>query len=197
VAERLYSVDQAAALLGTPPREVRQWIDAGDLAAERPAGDVRISERSLVRFLTDRGIDLGEILGEATTADDQPAPQAEPPQPPGRAPATRLAEAILADAIRRGADAIRLEPVGAGLTLKLRVDGQLREKPRFASRLPAGLGPRLLARFREMARNDTTVDAENRFTIRLEGRAYTFRLEEEEMPDGPGLVVIPVADDEA
>jgi len=182
VAERLYSVDQAAALLGTSPREIRRWIDVGHLPAEQLAGDVRVSERGLVRFITARGIDLGKVLSAAL------------PREPEADAVARLAEAVLADAVRRGADAILLEPVANGLTLKLRVGGRVREKPRFASHLPAGLGPRLLARFRAMAQSDGPAGRPARFSVRLNGNPHTFRLEGSDEPHGPGLAIYPVAD---
>jgi len=219
MAERLYSVQQTAELLGTSRVQVRRWIDLGRLPAERPAGDLRISERGLVQFLTDCGIDLEAVLNAALAREappaasasasgrEEPAPQA-PPVSVGRTPegaeeadrsgavrgdaATRLAEAILRDALARGADAIFLEPVRDGLTLKLRVGGRVREKPRFASRLPRGLGPLLMARFRAMVTLAGAAGRDAGFTVHLNGRPRRFRLGAWPTPHGDGLAIYPV-----
>jgi type II secretory ATPase GspE/PulE/Tfp pilus assembly ATPase PilB-like protein len=112
---------------------------------------------------------------------------------PGSDAAARLAQAILRDAIDRGAEAIYLEPIPRGLTLKLRVGGRVREKPRFASRLPKGLGPLLLQRLRTMARLAGSPGLVAVFAVRLNGRPQRFRLEQCPMPHGQGLVIYPVA----
>ncbi|MFO8014813.1 MAG: hypothetical protein R6X20_16075 [Phycisphaerae bacterium] len=217
MAERLYTLPQTAALLGASVTQVRRWIGSGRLPAEQAAGEVCVSERGLVRFLTDRGIDLGELLcavvepPAAETATRPPEAHAEAaaaPQegeaapherePGGEAPSSRrdvvsrLAEAILHDALRRGADAIYLEPVPGSLTLRLRVAGRVREKPRFASRLPRGLGPLLLARFRAMGHLAESGGHEAAFSVHVSGRAKAFRIEESSTPHGPGLAIYPV-----
>jgi len=216
MAERLYSVQQTADLLGTSVTEVRQWVDLGRLPAEQMAGAVWVSEHGLVRFLTDRGIDLGQILGAAlrpsAPAASRPADAATPTRqtPPTREPdpadagrpaepapargdaASRLAEAILHDALRRGADAIFLEPVPGSLTLKLRAGGRVREKPRFASRLPTGLGPLLLARFRLMAHMADIAGRDAAFSVHVAGQPRPFRIEDRPGPHGPGLAIYPV-----
>lgn len=213
MAERLYSLQQTADLLGTSVTQVRGWIASSRLPAEQAAGRIWISERGLVQFLTDRGIDLSAILEGAGHADRPPPRDAPPAQPSTAADAdaagtdaastgrrgfpcgdavSRLAEAILHDALRRGADAIYLEPVPGSLTLKLRVGDRLREKPRFASRLPQGLGPRLLARFRAMGHLAESGGHEAAFSVPVGGRAQAFRIEESPTADGPGLAIYPV-----
>jgi excisionase family DNA binding protein len=215
MAERLYSLQQTADLLGASVTQVRRWIDSGRLPAEQTAGEVRVSERGLVRFLTDRGIDLGELLAAAFEPPPAPAsartaeaetraetevrvegePDARPPAPEapsGRDAVSRLAEAILHDAVHRGADAIYLEPVPGSLTLRLRVRGRMREKPRFASRLPRGLGPLLLARFRAIGHLAESGGHAAAFSVHMHGRAQPFRIEESPTPHGPGLALYPL-----
>jgi len=192
MAERLYSVQQTADLLGTSAAEVRHWIDLGRLPVEQAAGEVRVSERGLVRFLTDRGIDLGELL----SATLRPPAEADGAAPEGEAArrdvVSRLAEAILHDALHRGADAIYLEPVPGSLTLKLRVADRVREKPRFASRLPRGLGPLLLARLRAMGHLAESGGHDAAFSVHLDGQARAFRMEDQPTSDGPGLAIYPL-----
>jgi len=113
--------------------------------------------------------------------------------PLGTDAASRLAEAILRDALARGAEAVYLEPVPGSLTLKLVVGGRVREKPRFASRLPKGLGPRLLERLRAMARTESEADAPAAdFTVRLNGRPHRFLLADRPTEAGTGLAIYPV-----
>ena len=232
MAERLYSIQQTADLLGIPAAEVRQLIQAGTLEAERVAGDDRVSERGLVRFLSTQGVDLGRVLRAVLAEEDErpgevgasaqsatsraaliesphepvrdglntrrtsPAakcsiPRGGPSEPP-RDAAAQLADAILRDALDRGADAVFLEPAAEGLTLKLRVAGRVREKPRFASRLPCHLGPRLLARFRAMAGGLPDGAGSAAFEVTVNGRRRAFGLEVRATAGGPGLAIYPV-----
>jgi len=194
MAERLYSIQQTADLLGASPGEVRQWIREGVLQAEQVAGEVRVSERGLVRFLMDRGIDLENVLNAVLEDDAAPAPEPEPeeaPEPSVNVP-TRLAEAILTDAVRRGAETIALEPRPNTLTLKLRIGGQWREKPNFASRLPRGLGPLLVAQFRALARVSEARGGPPTFEACLDGQTRRFRIETCSTPHGDGLLIHPV-----
>jgi len=195
MAERLYSIAQTADLLGIPAAEVRRFIQAGALETERVAGDDRVSERGLVRFLSAQGIDLGRILRAALAEEDE-GPASAPASATGSAErrdaAAQLADAILRDAVARGADAVFLEPAGEGLTLKLRVAGRVREKPRFAAHLPRGLGPRLLARFRAMAGGLPEGAASAAFEVTLGGRRRAFGLEVRRTAGGEGLAIFPV-----
>lgn len=215
MVERLYSARQVADLLGVSSIDVNQWIHSGLLEAEQLAGDIRVSERGVVRFLRDLGIDLGSVLraaleqeaergAESATAAAESAPEtpdAEPgPMPPdsrsARAEAvadvtTRLAEAILEDALKRGAEAIFLEPLPNSLSLKLRIDDRWHEKPNFASRLPPGLGPLLMTQFRTLARVSEAGRQEATFQAHVDGRARSFRIETCSTPHGDGLLIRP------
>lgn len=86
MTHRLFSTEQVAELLGAAPGDVSGWIARGWLPVKRlPDGQVRVSERSVVAFLKDRGIDIkalmakailkeggGEARGEATRPADRP-----------------------------------------------------------------------------------------------------------------------------
>jgi len=85
--ERLFTIHQVGDLLGASPREVWEWIRRGWLNSQQlPDGPIRISERALVGFLKDRGIDLGQLMvstaasGEQA-ADASEAPREAPPRP--------------------------------------------------------------------------------------------------------------------
>lgn len=80
-------------------------------------------------------------------------PQAPPPAaaPDPADPAAAALDAILRDAVRRGAASIHLESQADGLTLALRIDGRLCEKPNFKAQLPQDLRTRLVARCKQVA----------------------------------------------
>jgi type II secretory ATPase GspE/PulE/Tfp pilus assembly ATPase PilB-like protein len=240
MAERLYSVDQVADLVGASPADIAAWIRTGWLAGETlPGGQVRVSEAGLVRFLKERGIDLGEVLrsacpgapgAEAAASPGQsairdspwraasgglsPSEATGPPFPARRdAPgqdgdlgadaAGRLAQAILRDALARGAEAIHLEPQPHGLVLRLRIDGHLREKPNFQPRLPKGLAPRLMARLAGLAGSAFLLGGPGAagtkpagprtgtFRVGLNGRSLEFRVAACPTAYGDRLVIRP------
>lgn len=82
-----------------------------------------------------------------TTPEAHPQ-EAEEPQADDARPARadQVIEAVLADALAKHATAVHFEPRDEGLSLRLRVDGVLREKPGFAARLPGGLDRAILER---------------------------------------------------
>jgi len=172
--ERLYSTYQVADLLGTSPAEVAEWIERGWLPFRRSGnGPVRISARGLLNFLEQRGIDIRALVTAAELREEEQVyAQASPgpalpvlPAPDrartegasgrqrssSRGPAWQVVEAVLDDAVARGAGDIHLELRGQRLTLLLQVDGVLREKPHFAARLPEGLGPEVMRAFKSLA----------------------------------------------
>ncbi len=66
------------------------------------------------------------------------------------APAIRLINAIIADAVRSGASDVHFEPHEEAMMVRFRIDGELREK----TRLPARTGPVLASRIKVMSRLD-------------------------------------------
>ena len=66
MTERLFSTYQIAKLLGTTLSSVAKWMDKGSLSICRmPDGTIRITESALIKFLTEQGIDLGDVLAKA------------------------------------------------------------------------------------------------------------------------------------
>ena len=66
MTERLFSTYQIAKLLGTTLSSVTKWMDKGSLSTCRmPDGTTRITESALIKFLTEQGIDLGDVLAKA------------------------------------------------------------------------------------------------------------------------------------
>jgi len=265
MAERLFSTYQIASLLGATPGAVVEWIDKGWLSYRRMGenGSVRITESSLIEFLRDQGIDLGEILDTAVPADQRAEVyrqararqttsarptvstiEAAPAEPAGvdgqivrafgdsadpddvaeaidaaiaEAPqaveplgdtsdgpigvatawdarASQVCDAILADAVKRGAEAIHLTPQHNRLDLKLRIDGEFHDKPHFASRLPDGLRTGLLACLLARANPDIdpgamTVPHKGEFTRNVDGHQITARFSALPTVHGPRLVI--------
>lgn len=160
MAERLYSATQVADLVGATPEMVQGWIASGWIRTESlPGGLLRVSERGLVRFLRDRGVDLAAVLDAASrpapsedvSAEAPPPSRASNAGPDAAAAAAKLADAILRDAAGRRADAVHLEPRDQGLALVLDIDGARYEKPRFMHRLPGPLTSALPAHFASQA----------------------------------------------
>lgn len=291
MSERLFTTYQVADLLGATPGAVMEWIRKGWMPIQQVGdGTTRISERGLVKFLRQQGIDIEKILarvaarekaaapgaadadsgwpaGEArgdhervsrvpepesgrptTPARAEPAGEAAsediparpavapqqavsaPPAPDERvraeplepelteiaiesepvvgdasaglppaatddrphAPVEQVADAILRDAIHRGAQAIHLEQRGEALILRLRIDGEIHDKPQFAALLPPGVREGLLAHLRSRAGVETAGAArEGHFTARLDGDVMAVRAVAAATAEGEKLVMYP------
>ena len=73
MTERLFSTYQIAKLLGTTLGSVTKWMDDGSLSFCRMQdGTTRVTESALIKFLTEQGIDLGEVLVKAGYAKVAP-----------------------------------------------------------------------------------------------------------------------------
>ncbi len=71
MAERLYNTHQVADLLGVNPTAVVEWMQKGWLPFQRlPAGGVRVSEKGLVTFLKNQGIDIESVMAKAVVRQE-------------------------------------------------------------------------------------------------------------------------------
>ncbi len=212
--ERLFSTYQIADLFGISEAAVADWVRKGWLPVrDMPGQQVRISEKGLVQFLKDRGIDMEAIMAKVATdeagkqlpetvppstvavppEESSPPPPEEPlPVPPAVVaeevehsesqpvdPAAQLAEAVLQDAVARGVSHIHLDSCRDGLSLRVRIDGVLHDKPNFGSRLPSGLGPRLIVHLKTLAGlnvTETACSQTGRFRCNVKGCDVDFRL---------------------
>jgi len=79
--QRLYTVYQVANLLGAVPAEVIGWIDKGWLPCRRAANQpLRISERNLVAFLKNQGVNIEQVMAKAVINESrQTVPGAHSP----------------------------------------------------------------------------------------------------------------------
>lgn len=72
--ERLFTTYQVADLLGATPGAVVEWIQKGWLPVQRlPDGPLRISEKGLVFFLKQRGVDIEKIMAKVVLRESQGA----------------------------------------------------------------------------------------------------------------------------
>ena len=91
------------------------------------------------------------------------------------APAIRLINGIIAEAVRRGVSDIHVEPYESGLVVRMRVDGVLRE----SLRMPAHVAPVVVSRIKVMARLDIAerrVPQDGRIGLTLGGRTFDVRV---------------------
>ena len=108
-------------------------------------------------------------------------------------PVDQVAQALIKDAVERGAEAIHLSarPRGEGLSLRLRLHGVLQEKTNFKRLLPKGIGPELITHLKTLA---SIEDSERglltgEFETRIDSR--TVRLGASVLPtrQGEGIVL--------
>lgn len=91
------------------------------------------------------------------------------------APAIRLINGIIAEAVRRGVSDIHIEPYESGLVVRMRVDGVLRE----SLRMPPHVAPVVVSRIKVMARLDIAerrVPQDGRIGLTLGGKLLDVRV---------------------
>ena len=91
------------------------------------------------------------------------------------APAIRLINAIIAEAVRQGVSDIHIEPYESGLVVRMRVDGVLREH----LRMPPHVAPVVVSRIKVMARLDIAerrIPQDGRIGLTLGGKAVDVRV---------------------
>ncbi|MEY2864303.1 MAG: type secretion system protein GspE [Pseudomonadota bacterium] len=163
----LPALNEARRLLGAPARFVEVTDDEfSRLLAGAYAGDTGESQQ-VAAGLEDHPdlMSLADQLPEAEDLMDQE----------DDAPIIRLINALLSEAIRLGASDIHIETFERRLSVRLRVDGQLREivQPRRE------LAPLLISRIKVMAKLDIAekrVPQDGRISLRLAGREVDVRV---------------------
>lgn len=91
------------------------------------------------------------------------------------APAIRLINGVLADAVRQGVSDIHVEPYESALVVRMRIDGVLRE----TLRMPPHVAPVLVSRIKVMARLDIAerrVPQDGRIGMTLGGKTLDVRV---------------------
>jgi general secretion pathway protein E len=157
--------------------ELRRWLarpfEIELVAAEafdRLLGDsYAMSGEAAAANASDLGIgeDLGH-LAEDLSADDLLDTSDD-------APAIRLINGLIADAVRQGVSDIHIEPYETGLVVRMRMDGVLRE----ALRMPAHVAPVVVSRIKVMARLDIAerrMPQDGRIGLTLGGKLIDVRV---------------------
>ncbi|WP_293883353.1 GspE/PulE family protein [Sphingomonas sp.] len=91
------------------------------------------------------------------------------------APAIRLINGIIADAVRQGVSDIHVEPYETELVVRMRIDGLLRE----TLRMPAHVAPVIVSRIKVMARLDIAerrIPQDGRISLTLGGKLLDVRV---------------------
>lgn len=153
-------------------------------ALGRPLKVERLTQAAFDRRLSDvyagdhlnaaDGDDLGMPSGLDSLIDDIPA-AADLLDTADDAPVIRLINGIIAEAVRAGASDIHLEPFETALTVRMRVDGVLRE----ALSLNPRITPLLVSRIKVMARLDIAekrVPQDGRIPLALGGKTLDVRV---------------------
>ena len=120
------------------------------------------------------GDDLSMPSGLESLIDDIPA-AADLLDTADDAPVIRLINGIIAEAVRAGASDIHLEPFEAALTVRMRIDGVLRETLSLNPRIT----PLLVSRIKVMARLDIAekrVPQDGRIPLALGGKTLDVRV---------------------
>ena len=158
--------------------EVRRWLgkrfDVTPVSAE--AFDALLSKHyamdgeaaAMAAGSLGLGDDLDLIAGSLPTADDLLDTADD-------APAIRLINGIIADAVRQGVSDIHIEPYESGLVMRMRIDGVLRE----TLKMPAHVAPVIVSRIKVMARLDIAerrVPQDGRISLTLGGKLLDVRV---------------------
>lgn len=141
-----------------------------------PAFDRRLSENYAVDGIATAGID-GGLDGEGSlTSLIEDIPQtADLLDAADDAPIIRLINGLISEAVKLRASDIHIEPFETKLSVRLRVDGVLRE----VLSLGARLAPLLISRIKVMARLDITekrVPQDGRISLTIGGKALDVRV---------------------
>jgi len=214
MTERLFSTFQIARLLGITLGAVETWMENGSLAfVGMPDGTKQITESALVRFLTEQGIDLGQVLAKTGGAEISPSGDAQPETqaPEDKSPALMLpsqstpetqqdprvrqiCRAILTDAYEQKARSIHITPYDNRLVLQLRIGARLRDKPEFDRNLPDEVRPEIIAGMMQLAGPDINPEMPAgprtaEFTLEIDGKDLALRMSALPTADGTRLVI--------
>ncbi|MFN4286982.1 MAG: type II secretion system ATPase GspE [Brevundimonas sp.] len=156
---------EARRAIGVPCHVQRLSAAAFDrLLSETYAGDVMVTAAH-----DDLPVDgLEGFLGDMPTAADLLDTQDD-------APVIRLINGLIAEAVRSGASDIHIEPFESTLSIRLRIDGVLRETLSLHSRL----APVLVSRIKVMARLDIAekrIPQDGRIPLALGGKTLDVRV---------------------
>ncbi len=138
-------------------------------------------DQSFSEAYADAGLGVGETASGLRLPDgldgllDEFPTTADLLDPQDDAPIIRLINGVIAEAARRGASDVHIEPYEAALLVRLRIDGVLQE----ILSLPHRVAPMLVSRVKVMARLDIAerrVPQDGRISLSLGGKALDVRV---------------------
>ncbi len=132
--------------------------------------------------LTDQSTPVSELLVE------EPDPITDDDIAVADAPTVRLADSILADAVRSRASDVHIEPQPSGVRIRYRIDGMLRD----AMTLPRAAGRPLVSRLKIIANMDIAerrVPQDGRLRLNIDGRQVDARASSLPSLHGEKLVI--------
>jgi type IV pilus assembly protein PilB len=155
------ALDQVAALIGADIEVVP--LMAGEAEIEKAIDQFYGFELSVDGILQE--IETGEIDYESLDADSQEYSQ----------PVVRLVNALLSDAVKRGASDIHFEPEEGFLRFRYRIDGVLRQVRSLHKNYWSALAVRLKV-MSGLDIAETRAPQDGRITLSLSGRQIDFRV---------------------
>ena len=168
------AIDQTAALVGSDVK--LEILVAGEAEIETAVEQFYQFDLSIQGILHE--IDTGEVdqLNMAIENEEYSHPL------------IRLVDAILADAVKRDASDIHLEPEGGFLRVRYRIDGVMRQ----VMALHRSYWPGMVVRLKVMAKMniaETRAPQDGRISLRLAGREIDFRVACQQTTHGENFVL--------
>ena len=158
-------------LMGLPPEKRdadRKREDDRERKQRKPVGEFQMQSLEELQNEILSGLEVQEEEEDKTDAVDLAAASED-------APVVRLANNILALAIKKGASDIHIEPQEYGVQLRLRIDGLLRVEANLSKKIQLPLA----SRFKILSRLDIAerrLPQDGRISIRIENRSIDFRV---------------------
>ncbi|HET6830495.1 MAG TPA: GspE/PulE family protein [Solirubrobacterales bacterium] len=170
-------VDEDALLVATADPANLFGLDSIGIATERKVRPVVTTPEDLEALISQlsRLIDSVDEVGMATEDDEDPEPEIELRESADEAPVVKLVHTLIADAVNRGTSDIHLDPSGADLRVRFRVDGVVVDSATVPKRLATGL----ISRVKIMANLDIAerrVPQDGRIGLTVDGRFIDIRV---------------------
>ncbi len=198
--EEWLTLDETLAFLSISKQTLYRMLDRGDLRSSKVGRQRRFRKADLTAYLERGPVATALSTAPADAVDDglaavaaQLAPLGWTPEA-GAAPTTpeekmqRLAERIIALAIKRTASDIHMQPTPQGLMVRIRVDGVLHE----AVTLPASIQIGVLSCFKQMAAmnvEERSLPQDGRIRLNHEGHEFDLRMSTVPSVHGESLVL--------
>jgi type IV pilus assembly protein PilB len=156
-----------------PAAPMAQWV-------KKMCGKSLSAQLTAASAVEDTQVPQPEVAAPAeapSAASVEPAaPAREAAAKPEPEMASQIVDAVLRDALNRKARKILLELKGTSLSLALGIDGRLHEKRNFQTRLPSGLGPKVLQAFEKLSSRSEADFVKRSASPKLDGNKLSLEL---------------------